>query len=82
MERKRKTTAEIIQVIQNKLKEHRATRVYPDPAEPDRIQECKNANLPMYETNKDIKGGVSFIQTLIREKSLWFVIIVFKHWTK
>lgn len=66
-----KTTPEIIQVLNNKLKEHKATRVYPDPAEPDRIQECKNANLPMYETNKDIKGGVSFIQTLIREKKFF-----------
>ncbi len=64
-----KTTAEIIQVANNKIKEHRITKVYPDPAEPDRIEECKRAGMTMLmETNKDIKGGVSFIQQLIREK--------------
>ena len=63
-----RTTAEIIQVLKNKLSEHKATAIYPDPAEPDRIEECRRANLPVMETNKDIKGGVSFIQQLIREK--------------
>ena len=63
-----RTTAEIIQVIQNKITEHRITAVYPDPAEPDRIEECRRANIPVMESNKDIKGGVSFIQQLIREK--------------
>jgi len=63
-----RTTAEIIQVLQNKLSEHKATKIYPDPAEPDRIEECRRAGLPVMETNKDIKGGVSYIQQLIREK--------------
>lgn len=63
-----KTTEEIIQVINNKVLEHRITKVYPDPAEPDRIEECRRKNVPVYEANKDITGGISFIQTLIREK--------------
>lgn len=63
-----RTTAEIIQVINNKLSEHKIRQVFPDPAEPDRIEECRRANIPVMETNKDIKGGVSFIQQLIREK--------------
>jgi len=63
-----RTTAEIIQVLKNKLSEHRVTAIYPDPAEPDRIEECRRAGLPLMATNKDIKGGVSFIQQLIREK--------------
>ncbi len=63
-----RTTAEIIQVINNKMEEHRVRQVYPDPAEPDRIEECRRANIPVMEANKDIKGGISYIQQLIREK--------------
>ena len=63
-----RTTAEIIQVIQNKISEHRIRQVYPDPAEPDRIEECRRAGIPVYEANKDVEGGVSFIQNLIKEK--------------
>lgn len=66
-----RTTAEIIQVAKNKLIEHKVTRLYPDPAEPDRIEECRRAGLPVMESNKDIKGGVSYIQQLIREKRFW-----------
>ena len=63
-----RTTAEIIQVINNKLKEHMITAVYPDPAEPDRIEECRRAGVPVYEACKDIEGGVSYIQDLIKQK--------------
>lgn len=66
-----RTTAEIIQVLKNKITEHHATSIYPDPAEPDRIEECRRANLPMMETNKDIKGGISLVQQLIREKRIF-----------
>ncbi|MBU1307872.1 MAG: terminase family protein [Alphaproteobacteria bacterium] len=62
------TTAEIIQVINNKLTEHKITHVFPDPAEPDRIEECRRAGVPVMATNKDLQGGISFIQQLIREK--------------
>lgn len=63
-----RTTAEIIQVINNKIAEHKVRNVYPDPAEPDRIEECRRANIPVMEANKDIKGGISHIQQLMREK--------------
>jgi hypothetical protein len=63
-----RTTAEIIQVIKNKLTEHKISNVYPDPAEPDRLEECRRAGIPVMEANKDIKAGVSMIQNLIREK--------------
>ena len=66
-----RTTAEIIQVLKNKVTEHRATVIYPDPAEPDRIEECRRANLSIMEANKDIKGGISQIQQLIREKRFY-----------
>ena len=67
----KRTTAEIIQVLKNKMVEHHATLIYPDPAEADRVEECRRAGLPMMETNKDVKGGVSMIQQLIREKRLY-----------
>lgn len=63
-----RTTAEIIQVLQNKMQEHRTTAIYPDPAEPDRLEECRRANLPIREATKDVKGGISNIQQAIREK--------------
>lgn len=66
-----KTTAEIIQVIQNKLKEHKVNKVYCDPAEPDRIEECRRANLPVYEASNDVSGGLSHIAQLIREKRFY-----------
>lgn len=66
-----KTTAEIIQIIKNKMGEFRGQRVFPDPAEPDRIKELKNADINVAEVNKDIKGGISTIQQLIRDKRLF-----------
>ncbi|MEK6828661.1 MAG: terminase large subunit [Nanoarchaeota archaeon] len=60
--------SQIIQVLKNKVKEHAAMRIYADSAEPDRIQECKNAKLPMYEAIKDVLGGISSIRQLIYEK--------------
>lgn len=66
-----RTTAEIIQVLHNKVKEHRVSRVYPDPAEPDRIEEARRAGIPVYDTNKDITGGVSFVKTLIYDKRFY-----------
>lgn len=65
-----RTTAEIIQVLKNKISEHRVTNVYPDPAEPDRLEECRRAGISVMEANKDIKAGVSMIQNLIKEKRL------------
>ena len=66
-----KTTDEIIQAGNNLIKEHRITRVFPDPAEPDRIEEAKRKGWPVYEASKDVMGGISLVQTLIREKRLF-----------
>ena len=63
-----KTTDEIIQVAKNNIDKSRVQRFYPDPAEPDRIEECKRAGLNMADTNKDIRGGISTIQQLIKDK--------------
>lgn len=66
-----RTNEEIIQVLNNKISEHRVLKTYPDPAEPDRIEECKRKGIAVYEANKDVLGGISFIQTLINEKRLF-----------
>ena len=65
------TTDEIIQAGNNLIKEHKITKVYPDPAEPDRIEEARRKGWPVYEASKDVSGGISHIQTLIREKRLF-----------
>ena len=53
-EKTQHTTAEIIQVIKNKISEHKITKVYPDPAEPDRIEECRRVVINVREANKDV----------------------------
>jgi len=63
-----RTTAEIIQVLKNQRDEFRIRRFYPDPAEPDRIKELKDAGINAADTNKNILGGISTIQQLIKDK--------------
>ena len=69
--RPEKTTAEIIKVAEALKKEHRIQFIYADPAEPDRIEECRRAGLDVEEALKDVKGGISYVQQLIREKKFF-----------
>jgi len=64
-------TSVILAQLALMLKDHRATRVYPDPAEPDRLEEAKQANIACYPVSKDITAGVGFVQSLIFEKKLF-----------
>ena len=66
-----KTTAEIIEVAIKMKQEHQVGFIYPDPAEPDRLEEMKRAGLEPEECNKDVKGGISFVQQLIRESQFY-----------
>jgi len=66
-----KTTAEIIQASKNMRSEFKIQRFFPDPAEPDRIKEYQDAELNVAEVNKDVKGGVSYIQQLIKDRRLF-----------
>jgi phage terminase large subunit len=66
-----KTNPEIIQVAKIKMQDHQLLYAYPDPAEPDRIEECKRDGIPVMEVSKDIKGGVSYVQELFRTKRLF-----------
>lgn len=67
-EESERTTDEIIQAGNNLIKDHRLTRAFPDPAEPDRIEEARRKGWPVYEASKDVFGGINHIQTLIKEK--------------
>jgi len=69
--KEQQTTADILQVASNMAKEYKVQRVYPDPAEPDRIMEAKRERLPVYDTNKDILGGLSTVRQLIYEKKFF-----------
>lgn len=66
-----KTTAEIIQEAQSMTRLHGVKRWFPDPAEPDRIEEMKRGGLNVGMTNKDIAAGLSFVASCIREKRLF-----------
>lgn len=57
-----KTTSEIIEYA----KSLRGNKYYPDPAEPDRIEEMKRANLNVREVSKDIEAGISAVQELLK----------------
>jgi len=44
---------------------------YPDPAEPDRIQEMRNAGLNCREVNKDVAKGIDSVRELLRSRRLF-----------
>lgn len=61
-----KTTPEIIDMA----KSLRGTKYYPDPAEPDRIEEMKRAGLNVCDVSKDIEAGISSVQQLLKTDRL------------
>ena len=61
-----KTTAEIIEYVQSL----RGNKYYPDPAEPDRLEEMRRAGLNVHEVSKDIEAGISAIQELLKTNRL------------
>ncbi len=61
-----KTTSEIIEYAKTLL----GNKYYPDPAEPDRIEEMRRANLNVREVSKDIEAGISSVRELLKTKRL------------
>lgn len=45
----------------------RGNSFYPDPAEPDRIEEMKKAGLNVQEVSKDVEFGITCVQNLFRK---------------
>lgn len=66
-----KTTAEIIEKCKEFQGIYKLNRWYADSAEPDRIEETKRAGLYVLEGSKDLFGGISKIQQLIKEKRFY-----------
>ena len=61
-----KTTPEIIEYASSL----RGNKYYPDPAEPDRLEEMRRAGLNVHEVSKDIEAGISCIQELLKTNRL------------
>lgn len=45
----------------------RPHKVYPDPAEPDRIEEMKKAKLNVMEVSKDVEAGIVSVQEMFKQ---------------
>lgn len=56
-----KTNAEVIEWV----KALRPHAVYPDPAEPDRIEEMRRAGLPVRDVKKDVAWGINRVREAI-----------------
>ena len=48
----------------------RGNKYYPDPAEPDRIEELRRAGLNVREVSKEIEAGISAVQELLKTNRL------------
>lgn len=64
--KRQKTTSEIIEWV----KTYGANKVYPDPAEPDRCEEARNAGLNVQEVSKDIEAGIACVQDLFKQNRI------------
>lgn len=62
-----KTTDEIIEIARS----FAGNKYYPDPAEPDRIEEMKRAGLNCREVSKDIEAGISTVRELFKTNRLF-----------
>ncbi len=61
-----KTTPEIIEFARSL----NANKYYPDPAEPDRIEEMRRAGLNVRDVSKDIEAGINSVRELFKQNRL------------
>lgn len=64
-----KTQKNMQDIIQY-CKTTRASEFYPDPAEPDRIEEMKLAGLNVQEVSKDIEFGITCVQKMFKTNKI------------
>lgn len=62
-----KTTPEIIEVARS----FQGNYYYPDPAEPDRIEELRRAGLNIREVSKDVEAGINSVRELLKSGRLF-----------
>ena len=43
---------------------------YPDPAEPDRIEEMRRAGINIHDVSKDLEAGIGTVQSLFKQNRL------------
>lgn len=61
-----KTTDELIDIMQSR----KAAGYYPDPAEPDRLEQMRRKKLTVKEVNKDVVLGIDTVKMLFKQKKL------------
>lgn len=57
------TTDQIIEAVKLKA----PTKVYPDPAEPDRIEMARRAGLNVRDVSKDVEAGIDTVRELLKQ---------------
>lgn len=62
-----KTTPEIIEYARSL----NGNKYYPDPAEPDRIEEMRRAGLNVRDVSKDIEAGINAVRELLKVNRLF-----------
>lgn len=67
--RTEKTNAEVIEYA----KTLDAIAWYPDPAEPDRIEEMRRAGMNVKEVNKDVSKGIDAVRNLFKNNRLFIL---------
>ena len=65
--KRQKTTADIVEIVRS-LK---SNVCYPDPAEPDRIQELEKAGINCREVSKDVVAGIQTVRDLFRQNRIF-----------
>lgn len=69
--RSKLTTSEIIAQMKTFKDKYQVQLWFPDPAEPDRIEEMKRAGLSVGETSKDVEAGIGRVGSLLRDGKLF-----------
>jgi phage terminase large subunit len=64
------TTEELIEKCKLLRDKYKITKFYPDPAEPDRIEEMRRAGLYVRDVKKDITAGITEIQSLFLQHKI------------
>ena len=71
--REKRTTADIIQQCIDFSKKYAVQTWYPDPAEPDRIEEMKKSGLVIGEVNKSVVLGLAKVAEKFKENKLFIL---------
>lgn len=69
-----KTNAEIGEYIKSDVEGKGISYIYPDPAEPDRIDELNTIGVPTREVNKgsgSVEAGINKVRNLLKSKKLY-----------